>query len=83
MFLVGAEVAPGRYRSTSLEPYCAWARLSGFSGNLHDKIDGQSWIIGQPIDSATGQPLDSLAVEVAPGDAGFSSDGCGQWTPAP
>ena len=69
LFLVGTEVAPGRYRAASPTASCAWRRLDG---------------VGDTMDSgAAAEGATAIAVEIAPDDAGFSSDGCGQWTPAP
>ena len=68
LFLVGPEVAPGRYRAASPTASCFWRRLDG---------------VGGMIDSDAAEGAAALAVEIAPDDAGFSSDGCGQWTPAP
>ncbi len=71
-FLVGAEIAPGRYRGVAAEgSRCYWWRLSGF-GKPTATIE-RSWF---DTGSAT-------VVTIAPTDAGFVSRGCGTWTPDP
>ena len=79
-FLVGDEVAPGRYRNPGVSGYleCTWRRLSGCGGEPGD-ILGEGW-------SGSGAPLgvvDDLPpsiVDIEPTDAGFYSYGCGGWT---
>ena len=65
-YLVGADIAPGRYRTTSLSSFCSWSRLSGFGGS--DIID---------IDIPSGA---SAIVDIAPTDVGFETNGCGSWS---
>ena len=65
-YLVGADIAPGRYRTTSLSSFCSWSRLSGFGGS--DIID---------IDIPSGA---SAIVDIAPTDVGFETGGCGSWS---
>jgi hypothetical protein len=68
-FKVGYEVAAGRYQSAGpLSPggSCYWERLKGFHGTVDD-------IIANDLGSG------SAVVDIAPGDFGFSSDGCQQW----
>jgi hypothetical protein len=67
-FRVGVDIPPGTYRATNPSQGCYWERLSGFSGGLGDII----------ANNYTDAPE---VVTVAPGDVGFSSDGCGTWTP--
>ena len=69
LFLVGPEVAPGVYRAASPTASCVWRRLA--------------WTDGAIESGASAEGEAALAVEVLPTDAGFSSYGCGQWTPAP
>ncbi len=69
LFLVGPEVAPGRYRAASPTASCRWRRLDGLGGVI--------------ASGASAEGAAALAAGIAPDDAGFSSDGCGQWTPAP
>ena len=61
-----ADIAPGRYRTTSLSSFCSWSRLSGFGGS--DIID---------IDIPSGA---SAIVDIAPTDVGFETNGCGSWS---
>ncbi len=59
-------MAAGTYRSTGTG-LCYWARLSGFTGELSDIIgNGNS---GLEI------------VSIAKSDAGFTTQGCGDWVP--
>ena len=70
-FLVGAEIAPGRYRGVAADgSRCYWQRLSGFGAP--DTTIERSWF-------ETG----SATVEIAETDTGFVSSGCGTWTPDP
>jgi hypothetical protein len=64
---VNDHIAPGTYRSAGGEA-CYWARLSGFSGMLDHIV-------------ANGNPTGPTVVEIAAGDVGFESNGCGEWTP--
>jgi hypothetical protein len=66
-YTVGEDIQPGRYRARQLGNLCYWERLSGFSGDPNE-------IIANDI------PVGSAVVDILPGDAGFSSSGCGQWT---
>ena len=83
-FLVGPEVAPGRYRASfeqeqgfgsSVLGFCQWQRLSGFGGRTRGGASaiesGEVWMDQETI------------VEIAPTDIGFYSINCGTWTPAP
>ena len=78
-FLVGSEIAPGRYRSTSSTRTCFWARLSSFrwsiSGNYYR---GDAAYLRYWDDHDTG---DESIVTIASADAGFVSYGCGSWLP--
>jgi hypothetical protein len=64
---VNAHVAPGRYAAPGGDG-CTWGRLSAFTGEPDAVIDG---------DTVAG----SVIVDIADGDAGFTSTGCGTWTP--
>jgi hypothetical protein len=67
-YIVGSDIAPGRYRARNLGLLCYWERLSGLGGSFDEII-------------ANGNPSGSSAVvEIRPTDKGFSSSGCGQWT---
>lgn len=72
-YLVGPEVAPGRYRSDSLG-YCFWERLGGFGGRPGDVVQS----VG--IEGADAWPL---VVAISLDDAGFRIWDCGEWTPVP
>lgn len=65
-YIVGTNIQPGTYRASGGSG-CYWERESGFSGSLDDIIAN---------DFASGPAV----VTIAPGDAGFQSDGCGTWT---
>ena len=67
-FLVGSEVAPGRYRTTSASDSCFWKRLGGFGGGDDGDIPSGSW------------GGDTTIVDIAPTDLGFASHGCGTWS---
>ena len=74
MFLVGPEIAPGRYRASGNPEACGWARLRDFSFG------------DDPSAAARGNVIESdrsASAGIAPTDAGFLSLGCGQWTPVP
>ena len=65
-YRLGSDVAAGTYRSAGTG-LCYWARLSGFSGEFSDIIgNGNS---GLEI------------VSIAKSDAGFTTQGCGDWVP--
>ena len=66
-FIVGTDLAPGTYQSSSSVSGCYWARLSGFSGALDDII----------ANDFTDAPA---IVTISPTDVGFqTNDGCGSW----
>ena len=75
-FLVGEEIAPGRYQQTTPSTYeehpCEWQRVSGFGGSEAEAIEAGS------------APMDAMAtVDIAATDVGFISHWCGPWTRAP
>ena len=70
-YLVGVDIAPGRYRATGATHRCVWYRLHDFSG-IYGGYEGAFAI------STGWWP----AVDVAPWDAGLLSIGCGTWTDA-
>ena len=74
-FLVGSEIAPGRYSTTSATDECWWERLRDFA----------SWsrIVEAPSVIEHGRPRGGGIVEIALTDVGFHSRGCGTWTPVP
>lgn len=65
-YIVNKDIAPGTWQSSGGDG-CYWARLRGFSGSLHDII-------------ANDNTNDAAIVQIAPTDAGFSSERCGTWT---
>jgi hypothetical protein len=69
-WIVGGQIAPGRYRSDgpgASDFGCYWARLSGLDGNLNSVI-------------SNGFVEESAIVDISAGDAGFETSGCGNWT---
>jgi hypothetical protein len=67
-FVVGDQLAPGRWRSDGGD-LCYWERLSGLGGGLDELVD------------SAGVPGPTEVV-LAPTDVAFSSFGCGTWRPA-
>ncbi|MFA9430718.1 hypothetical protein [Egicoccus sp. AB-alg2] len=65
-YRVGEDLEAGTYRSTG-SSLCYWERLAGFSGELDDIIANGN------------DPLSIVTVDA--GDAGFSTQGCGDWLP--
>jgi hypothetical protein len=66
---VGSEIPPGRYRAKGIGPTCYWARLSGFGGTLEE-------ILANDLAFGTATEV----ADIAPGDAGFQTSGCGTWS---
>ena len=71
-YLVGSEIAPGRYRTSGKTGGCWWKRMSKFGGHFGPDSGA--------IVSTVGQGWTTL-VDIAPTDAGFHSWGCGTWIP--
>jgi hypothetical protein len=69
-YIVGLDMAPGRWQASS-GANCYWARLSGFGGT-------QPEVIEQGLTAEALAPV----VTVAETDAGFTSNGCGEWRAA-
>jgi hypothetical protein len=65
--IVGADIQPGTYRTRSASPGCYYARLSGFTGSMDDVLANEN----------TDAPA---VVTILPGDKGFKSSRCGNWT---
>ena len=63
---VGVDIAPGVYSVPNSQPFtCKWRRLTDFT-----------WTGGVIVESLTsGRKI----VEIAEGDIGFASSGCGEW----
>ena len=76
-YLVGPEVAPGRYRTSPVTESCSWLRWSGFTGEAIS--DGDSGF-GVDISYYGGVSEGTAIVDIEAGDAGFTSIGCGEWT---
>ena len=76
-YLVGPEVAPGRYRASSSTEACQWWRISGFSGEYFNNGDVQ-WL--EDITDGGYVEEGAAIAEIAPSDAAFVSYGCGEWT---
>ena len=73
-FMVGSEIAPGRYRSApTVDRTCHWHRLGGFGGFRQVSLGYEA------VDSGSG----STIADIEPSDAGFSSRGCQAWTLEP
>ena len=62
--IVGTDMQPGRY--VSEEPFCYWERRSGLSGAFEEII-------------VNGGGEGHTIVDIPPGDAAFTSTGCGRW----
>ena len=69
-YVVGDEIAPGRYRAREPSSECYWARLGDFSGEYGESSYG--FIIRRSDNSSV--------VDIAPDDAAFHSNGCGTWS---
>ena len=68
-WIVGVDIAPGTYRSSSDRISCGWTRLSGFDGAYFTSR----------IEGGFGDVRPTVVIEAS--DAGFASDaGCGTWT---
>lgn len=78
-WLVGPEIAPGFYRANDAGASCGWDRLNDFRDYVEFyTISLYSRSHFSVIDSGS-----RAFVDIAPGDAGFHTRGCGVWTPAP
>jgi hypothetical protein len=64
---VGADIAPGTYRTRSAVSDCYWERLRGFSGDFKDIIAN---------DFSSGYQV----VTIKSTDKGFRSSRCGTWS---
>jgi hypothetical protein len=65
-FLVGVDIAPGRYRARG-GPGCYWARVRSFTGEIASVISA---------DRETGTAI----VRIARTERGFTSRRCGTWS---
>lgn len=66
-YIVGTDIAAGKWRSSGGDGYCYWARLSAFTGTLNAIIAN---------DLADGRTI----VTIRSTDKGFKTSGCGTWT---
>jgi hypothetical protein len=64
---VGADIAPGRYLTTTAEFACYWERVSGLGGSLDEIIVNQNGYGNH------------LMVDILESDVGFRTQGCGEW----
>jgi hypothetical protein len=65
-YRVGRDISPGLWKNTDSSQYCYWQRVSGFGGTLDEIIDN-------------GLSTSLQAVQIQPGDVGFSAQNCGTW----
>lgn len=73
MWIVGAQLTPGTYRTESSASGCAWQRVSNFSGNI-DAVVASAFV------TSAGPQI----VTIANTDAGFATNvECGTWTRTP
>ena len=70
-YLVGTEIAPGRYYARSPTASCYWARLGSFGGAMYYGYETSDDILGY---------ADFAVVDIGEMDAGFRSSGCGSWS---
>ena len=70
-YLVGDEIAPGRYRTISSSDSCSWEATRRFGGYTE----------GMQFDSyEIGTAGSSVVVDIEPGDLAFRSYRCGTWS---
>ena len=67
-WVVGQDIAPGRYAAEGTSGNCYWERASGFTHNTDEVITN---------DLQSGRAI----VEIEPSDVRFTSRDCGTWTP--
>jgi hypothetical protein len=67
-WVVGQDIAPGRYSADGTGGTCYWERASGFTHEFGELITN---------DLPSGRPI----VEIQPSDVRFTSRDCGTWTP--
>jgi hypothetical protein len=66
-YRVGTQIKPGLYKATGAGSGCYWARLNGFGTSLDDI-------------NANYFGTSKTYVQILPGDVGFKTKGCGNWT---
>ena len=67
-WVVGQDIAPGRYATDGTGGNCYWERASGFTHNADEVITN---------DLQSGRAI----VEIKASDVRFTSRDCGTWTP--
>lgn len=67
--IVGTDIKPGRYLTTTASESCYWVRLSGFGGSIGE-------ILANETSGGSHQ-----VIEISSSDRGFSSSDCGTWFP--
>jgi len=73
MWLVGSQVAPGRYRSNgSPGAACTWSRLADLRNTIYSANAQGMTPAGVPV-----------SVTIAPDDVAFESHNCSAWTSVP
>ena len=81
-WIVGLDIAPGRYRAHSPSDSCRWNRLGGFGGHSFLPHETDAWGRIEAIERW--YDLDDPGeVAIASYDVGFESRDCGTWTPVP
>ena len=82
-YIVGLDIAPGRYRASEPSVSCLWLRLSDFrifrEYNRYGPRDIRSTLGSVWGSTVLGGDI-STVVDIQPGDAGFYSEGCGTWS---
>ena len=82
-YIVGVEVAPGRYIAEGFGETCRWTRLGKFGGlgGSDSSVLAERMVDGGILYGLASPPRS--IVDIDPSDVGFASWGCGTWRPAP
>ena len=83
-YIVGLDIAPGRYRASDPSASCFWLRLSDFrllywGYSRYSLRDIRSTVGNVRGTTVLGADIATVA-DIQPGDAGFYSEGCGTWS---